>query len=169
MAGKRYGRPQSTRLSEPYPFELVSSSDDEDEVHSLTAVYMVDRILGARFTSFKPDEAHMQVDLTVKLISKCLDDKDGTSATWSPVELPVTDYTSEPRVPKFRGPDGELYEMEHAGKFAAFEAGSSRRRFVAVITDPNRMVQPEDLGEIVRDLIEVSAGRPTVASSPSLG
>jgi hypothetical protein len=169
MAGKRYGKPQSTRLADPFPFELVATLDDEDEVHEFTAVRQVDKLLGARFTSFTEEEAHKSVDLLVKLIAKCLDDKDGTPATWAPVQLPprspgnAGDY--EP--PKFRGPDGELYEMEHVDKFAAFEAGSSRRRFLALAGDQDRTVQAEDLAALVKDLIAVSTGRPTGASVPS--
>jgi hypothetical protein len=169
MSGKRYGKPQSTRFDEPYPFELMATLDDEDEVHAFVAVRQVDKLLGARFTSFSDEEAHKSVDLLVKLISKTLDDKDGTPATWAPVQLPLRspgnagDY--EP--PKFRGPDGDLYEMEHADKFAAFEAGSSRRRFLALVGDQERTVQAEDLTAIVKDLIAVSTGRPTGASVPS--
>lgn len=169
MAGKRYGTPQSTRLPEPWPFELVASLDDEDEVHEFTAVRQVDRLLGAQFTGYAPEEAHKQVNLLIKLIAKTLDDKDGTPTTWAPLQLPLPPATpgEHVHVPKFRGPDGELYEMEHAEKFAAFEAGSSRRRFIALCGDQDRTVQAEDLGEVVRDLIAVSAGRPTVASRPS--
>ncbi len=167
MSGKRYGTPQSSRLPEPWPFELMASLDDEDEVHEFTAVRQVDKLLGARFTGFTPEEAHKQVDLLIKLISKCLDDKDGTPATWAPVQLPQPHDAPEDFLPKFRGPDGELYEMEHAEKFASFAAGSSRRRFIALCGDQDRTVQAEDLAAVVRDLIAVSAGRPTVASAPS--
>jgi hypothetical protein len=195
MSGKRYGTPQSTRLPEPFEFELMASLDDVDEVHQFRAVRQVDRLLAAQFTGFVPEEAHKEVALLVKLISKTLDDKDGTPATWAPVELPpppanardvnpvivqgAPDETALAAVrleqtvtvspmPKFRGPDGALYEMEHAEKFAAFEAGSSRRRFLALCGDQERTVQGESLGMLVRDLIAVSAGRPTGASSPSL-
>ena len=167
MSGKRYGKPQSTRLPEPWPFELMASRDDEDEVHAFTAVRQVDMLLGARFTGYTPEEAHKQVDLLVRVISKTLDDKDGTPATWSAVQLPIPHDAGEDFRPKFRGPDGELYEMEHVEKFAAFAAGSSRRRFIALCGDQERTVQAEDLGNIVRDLIAVSAGRPTGASAPS--
>ena len=172
MSGKRYGKPNSTRLAEPYPFELMASLDDDDEVHGFTAVRQVDKLLGARFTSFSDEEAHKSVDLLVKLIAKTLDDKDGTPATWAPVQLPPPPElrqidADDAWVPKFRGPDGELYEIEHVDKFAAFEAGSSRRRFLALVGDQERTVQAEDLTAIVRDLIAVSTGRPTVASAPS--
>lgn len=168
MSGKRYGKPQSTRLPESWPFELYVSLDDEDEVHAFTAVRQVDKLLGARFTGYTPEQAHKQVDLLVRLIHKTLDDKDGTPASWAAVELPRPhDIPDEDFRPKFRGPDGELYEMEHVGKFAAFEAGSSRRRFIALCNDQDRTVQAEDLAEITRDLIAVSAGRPTGASVPS--
>lgn len=169
MSGRRYGKPQSTRLPEPWSFELMVALDDEDEVYSFTAVRQVDKLLGARFTSFADEEAHKSIDLLIKLIAKVLDDKDGTPATWAPVQLPLRspgnagDY--EP--PKFRGPDGELYEMDHVGKFNAFAAGSSRRRFLALAGDQDRTVQAEDLTAIVKDLIAVSAGRPTDASVPS--
>jgi hypothetical protein len=172
MSGKRYGKPHSTRLAEPFEFELMAALDDEDEVHEFTAVRQVDKLLGAQFTSFSDEEAHKSVNLLVKLIAKTLNDKDGTPATWAPVQLPPKSpghagefIDAEP--PKFRGPDGELYEMEHADKFAAFEAGSSRRRFLALVGDQERTVQAEDLTAIVKDLIAVSTGRPTGASSPS--
>jgi hypothetical protein len=172
MSGKRYGKPQSTRLAEPWPFELVASLDDEDEIHAFVAVRQVDKLLGARFTGYAPEEAHKQVDLLVKLISKCLDDKDGTPATWAPIQLPPPPElrqieADDAYTPKFRGPDGELYEMEHAEKFAAFAAGSSRRRFITLCGDQDRTVQGDDLGQVVRDLIAVSTGRPTGASAPS--
>lgn len=169
MPGKRYGKPQADRLPEPWPFELMVSLDDESEWHAFIAVRQVDALLGARFTEYTLEEAHKQVDLLVKVIAKTLDDKDGTPATWAPVELPLPPASDQEQVwaPKFRGPDGELYEMEHVGKFAAFEAGSSRRRFLALCGDQDRTVQGEDLAQIARDLIQVSAGRPTVASVPS--
>ena len=172
MAGKRFGKPQATRLPEPFEFELYVSLDDEDEVHAFTAVRQVDKLLGARFTGYTPEEAHKQVDLLVRLIHKTLDDKDGTPASWAPVQLPPPPElrqidADDAWVPKFRGPDGELYEMDHVEKFAAFEAGSSRRRFIALCNDQDRTVQAEDLGAVTRDLIAVSAGRPTGASAPS--
>lgn len=167
MSGKRYGKPQSTRLPEPYPFELMASLDDEDEVHAFTAVRQVDQLLATRFSSFSEEEPHKIVDLLVRLIAKTLDDKDGTPATWSAVQLLRPSEQEEPWVPKFRGPDGALYEMDHVVKFAAFEAGSSRRRFLAIVGDQERTVQAEDLKAVVQDLIAVSTGRPTVASSPS--
>lgn len=172
MSGKRYGTPGATRLPQAWPFELVVSRDDEDDVLAFTAVRQVDRLLAAQFTAYSEVEAHKSVDLLVKLISKTLDDKDGTPATWSPVQLPAPPELRQVELddthrPKFRGPDGELYEMEHAEKFSGFAAGSSRRRFLAVVGDQDRTVQAEDLSAIVKDLIAVSAGRPTDASVPS--
>jgi hypothetical protein len=191
MSGKRYGKPQSNRLPVPYGFELTASLDDDDEVHSFVAVRQVDKLLAGSYTGYAASEAHRQVELLVKLISKTLDDKDGTPATWAPVQLPpppVSAHDVNPMViqgtthdaalaalrleqtvtvspmPKFRGPDGELYDMDHAEKFASFSAGSSRRRFLALVGDVDRTVEAEMLGELVKDLIAVSAGRPTVAS-----
>jgi hypothetical protein len=160
---KRYGSVGDDRLPEPLHFELFTHLDDEVEVHAFRAVRRVDTRLATRFVKFGDDDVAQLIDMTVKLISKTLDDKDGTSATWSPVRLPLRD--GEPA--RFRGPDGELYEMEHAEKFAAFEAGSSRRRFLALTGDQDRTIQIEALAELTKDLIAASAERPTDGSAPS--
>jgi hypothetical protein len=74
------------------------------------------------------------------------------------------DDEDAPRV--FRGPDGELYQFEHAEKFEAFEAGSSRRRWHQLMEiDDDIEVEAPDLMELFEWLVGLAAGRPTQPSS----
>jgi hypothetical protein len=67
---------------------------------------------------------------------------------------------------KFRGPDGQLYPLAEAERFLKPEAGSSRRRWRALMEeDDDAEVDGEALGKLFEWLVGLAAGRPTPPSS----
>lgn len=68
-------------------------------------------------------------------------------------------------VRKFRGPDGQLYPLSEAERFLKPEAGSSRRRWRALMEeDDDAVVDGEALGKLFEWLVGLAAGRPTPPS-----
>lgn len=163
MAGKRYGggAKAAQQLDSSFTFELEGLRFDEEEVHEFTATRKVDTMLAGRFMSLPESEHGRVLRIIILLIGKTLDNKDGTPVQWAPVAAPRPKNAGESYEPKFRGPDGKLHPMAEADKFTDFNAGSSRRRWDALVNDDDFTVDIETLGDLVRDLIEVSAGRPT--------
>jgi hypothetical protein len=161
MAGKRYGTgaQNDLRLKVPYEFEVAGLRYDDEEVHEFTAVRKVDTLLAARFIDGEDGAVIMRT--VVQLIGKTLDNKDGVPIQWSPDQLPKPKDADDDWEPKFRAPDGNLYPMADAVKFTDFNAGSSRRRWAALVDDQEFTVAIETLAAIGRDLIGESAGRPT--------
>lgn len=91
----------------------------------------------------------------LKLIAKHMDDKDGTGARWSPVEL-APKKGEDPPVKRFRGPDGKPHEWGKAEDFLAPERGSSRRRWLALLDDDDTSVDENSLVKLVEFLLEVA-------------
>ncbi len=166
MAGKRYGggAKAAQRLDKPVPFELEVLRYDEEEVHEFTAVRKVDTLLAARFMNLDEDQAGVMLRLVTKLIGKTLDNSDGVPVQWSPTPLPKPKNAGARYEPKFRGPDGKLHPMDQAIKWTDYAAGSSRRRWEALVADEDVTAQLEALGGITKDLIAESTGLPTDGS-----
>jgi hypothetical protein len=65
--------------------------------------------------------------------------------------------------PQFLAPDGTVHPMRDAGKFAEFEAGSSRRRWVALMDGDNDLtVEAKTIMRLWQWLVSEAADRPTV-------
>lgn len=159
------GAKQAQRLDEAFPFRLTGIRFDEEETHEFVATRKADTIMALRFMSISDDRVGELAQLAVLLIGKTLDNKDGVPVQWSPEALPrPDDWDDETRgkwEPKFRGPDGELHPMDQAEKFTEFSAGSSRRRWEALLVDNQFQSELEVLVEITKDLVELSTGNPT--------
>jgi hypothetical protein len=86
-------------------------------------------------------------------------DDDGTPAKWQP----------EVNDGKVVAPDGTAVDLADAEKYAAFEAGSSRRRWVQLMEhDDDVEVELEQIMEAFEYLAsEAAEGRPTSRSSRS--
>jgi hypothetical protein len=166
MTVKRYGGGSKTaqRLDQPVEFELELLRFDDPEVHTFHAVRKADTLLAARFMSVADDDPGAVLRLVTKLISKMLDNSDGVPVQWSPDVLPKPKNAGPKYEPKFRGPDGKLHPVADAGKFLEFAAGSSRRRWEALVIDEDATVELEALAEIARDLISATTDRPTDGS-----
>lgn len=155
------GAKQAQRLGEPFRFQLTGLRWDDEETHDFTAVRKADALLAARFMGFTDDQAGELLRLCGLLVGKTLDNSDGVPVQWTPEPLPKPRNAGVRYEPKFRGPDGELYPMSHAEKFTEFSAGSSRRRWQALLADNEFTCDMEVFVEIVKDLIEAGAGSPT--------
>jgi hypothetical protein len=152
---------QAQRLPSAYPFRLMGLRYDDEETHDFIAVWKPDTLMAVRFMTLGDDQAGELARLCVKLLAKTLDNKDGVPVQWEPTVLPKPKNAGANYEPKFRGPDGKLHPMDQAVKFTDPAAGSSRRRWEALVADTDFTIDVEDLVEIVKDLVELTAGTPT--------
>ncbi len=184
---KKFGRRAAAHQPAPREeFEFTFLRDEEPETHRF-GVRAITDVVGLTSTLMlakrNPEEAMPAV---LRIIAKMLDNKDGTPHGWQPVALPQHEKPEpagrddfgqadggtlevvheEPQPRKFRGPDGGLYTFEHAPRFQAFEAGSSRRRWLHLIEDDDYVsVDAQDLMELFEWIVGLAAGRPTQPSS----
>lgn len=92
-----------------------------------------------------------------RLIRRVIANDDGTPEKWVPN---VVDG-------HFTDPSGDHTPIELLPAYEAFEAGSSRRRWVHLMEhDDEVTVEPDQIVELLNDLVEVASGRPTQRSSP---
>lgn len=157
---------QAQRLEEPYPFRLAGLRYDEEETHDLVAVRKPDTMMAIRFMNMGDDQGAELGRLCVKLISKTLDNSDGVPAQWVATPLEKPKNAGPDWEPKFRAPgppagDGKLHPMTQRTKYEDFAAGSSRRRWEALLLDNDFTVDIEVLVELVKDMVELTAGTPT--------
>lgn len=150
---------QNRERVERVPFELnYLDVDEEPQVASFQAV---PRLSGGDIAGVmhalehKPEQS---ISRLIRLLSKAMDNKDGlVKASWSPEEVDGGG--------KFRGPDGELYEMGDKEALARFEDKSSwtsRRRWNhLLLEDDEAVVEFKDLQEIAEWLIGETTDRPT--------
>jgi hypothetical protein len=152
------------------PFEFTVLRDEDPETHTFNAVARTDA--GALSWTLGHTDKHPERALSgmIRMISKMLDNKDGTPAQWRPTPLPRrndpldvdTEASPDESVSKFRGPDGKLYPLDQADQFTAHQFGSSRRRFLELMeNDDDVIVDAADLGALFEYLVGLAAGRPT--------
>lgn len=146
------------------PFEFTFMRDDEPETHQFQARAVTDTAGIANTLAVAEKHPEQALPGMLRMISKMLDNKDGTPATWSPTILPLPELEPGEEEPerKFRGPDGELYPMAEAEKFLEFTAGSSRRRWLHLMQDDDEVtVDGKALTKLYEWLVGLAAGRPT--------
>lgn len=165
---KTYGAnpEQAQQLTESYEFRIAGLRNDEAETHTLVAVRKPDTMMAIRFMNMGEDQGAELGRLCVKLIGKTLDNSDGVPAQWEPNALDKPRNAGPDWEPKFRAPsapigDGKLHPMSQAVKYEDFAKGSSRRRWEALLADNDFTVDIEVLVELVKDMVELTAGTPT--------
>lgn len=158
---KSFGRKRSDELINPVHFEFTYQRDDVDVTENFTAY---PRNAGNHVQSilaFIATQSTKAVPKVVASIAQQLNDKDGTPAKWKPKAVEGEDKS----VSYFRGPDGETYPEEYLDHFEAYEAGSSRRRWLFLMNqDDSAVVESDDIVDLFKELLAEAAGRPT---SPS--
>lgn len=93
----------------------------------------------------------------MSMISKFMDNADGTPANWEPVPLPRKKNEPEGAPLRFRAPDGRIHPMDKAPDFLAHGAGSSRRRWLHLINeDEDATVELEALTKLLEFLMELA-------------
>jgi len=149
-------------------FSFWFMRDDEPEEHVFQARVVTDiGGLLAALKAAKTDNTGKAVQAAAMIISRMLDNKDGTPARWEPVLTSRPDDATEDWQPQFQGPDGNHHGVDQLEKFTRFEAGSSRRRWLYLIEEDDEVVvQGEDLMTVMEWLVKLAAGRPT-GPSPS--
>jgi hypothetical protein len=155
------GGMQTQQLERPYDFEIVGTRYDEEERHQFHAVRKPDTLMAMRFMGIDDENAGELAPLATLLIGKALDNKDGVPVQWEPNPVPKPRNAGADWEPKFRAPDGKLYPMHQAAKYQEFAAGSSRRRWEALLVDNQFTLEIEVLITIVKDMIEVAVQTPT--------
>lgn len=109
-------------------------------------------------------QALKQID---RLIRRSLVDNDGTPEKWQPRVVTPDDEYAEPW---FTAPNGDHCPLDLLPGFEAFDAGSSRRRWVHLMErDDDVTIEPEQIMDLVNDLMEVASERPTKSSASSPG
>lgn len=95
-----------------------------------------------------------------RLIRRALVNDDGTPEKWAPA---IVDG-------HFSDPNGDHAPQELLPAYEAFDAGSSRRRWAYLMdVDDELTVEPEQIMQLMSDLIEVASDRPLSRSEPSTG
>jgi hypothetical protein len=99
------------------------------------------------------------VKVVDRLIRRSLANNDGTPEKWEP---DIVDG-------HFTAPNGDHTPEELLPGFMAFDAGSSRRRWVQLLDhDDDITVDPEQIIELMADLLEAASdSRPTTRSARS--
>jgi hypothetical protein len=89
-------------------------------------------------------------------IRRMLVDDDGTPIRWTPKFTGKT----------FEGPDGNTYPVSELNTFTAFDAGSSRRRWVALMDDDDESLSVE-VGQVLQVFEYITAQAAEQASAAS--
>lgn len=174
---------------ERHTFGLKVDRNGVDEIHKFTVaprLTIAEMILAVASQSGNGLGA---VEGILRMVKRNLVNDDGVPAKWSPEPLPqdttpamvVSSVEGWPeasgelatveqpeREEAYRGPDGAIYPLsdeQTLAKFSAYDAGSSRRRWIYLIEqDDDVTVDADDLVEMSRWLIGLAANRPTEPS-----
>lgn len=163
---KRFGGKRTAAEFEP--FELVTRDDDGTEhVHTFRARPNVSAAVLISVMDSLTANPEQSLGRMQRLITRSLDNKDGVPAQWQPTQLdtPDTNGNADPVPESYRGPDGAIHAFAEASTLEgllAVDAGSSRRRWEALLSEDNQeIVLIEDIVEIGEWLIATAIGRPT--------
>ena len=149
-----------------YEFEVVFLRDDVQEIHEFTARpnYGWKEIRGAvglmGLVDGKTD--HGEVGHAIRYldgtIRRAMVNDDGTPEKWTPT---IVDG-------HFTDPSGDHVPVELLSLVEAFDAGSSRRRWMHLMNhDDDVSIERDQLIELVNKLMGVAADRPTERSEAS--
>lgn len=189
MSTKRFSdRPTGVKQVD---FEIDFWKSGQPIPHSFNAYPTVDAFALATINKLAASD-RTAIDALNKVknyIRTMLDDNDGTPLEWVADRLPdevqvpaaelvtwPTETDEEPRAaffggldegsdvePQFLAPDGTVHPWRDAEKYDAFEAGSSRRRWVELMDGDNDLtVEAKTIMKLWQWLVSESAERPTV-------
>lgn len=164
MAPKTYGAHADNKLKEPFTFTLLTGDDDDEPTeHHFTATRQINKLAVALTT----EGGEVDVWQWLNLIARTLDNSDGdVKAQWTGEPLPPNpsdEDEGEETEPVFRSPFGELQPMSERGTWEDKKLWTSRRRFLALFREPGVEIlgDLESIKQLTKDLVAVSAGRPT--------
>jgi hypothetical protein len=160
---KRFG---ANERPESQEFELVTFTDDGSEkIHKFNLVPIVPAGNVTALMDALDEEAEKSFGLMAKLLSRLLDNTDGTPARWV-----FEEYTEKGRK-MFIGPDNEPHSVDAPERFRweDINNGSSRRRWQWLM-DPNNeeeAVRLNDMVDIAKWVVSEAIDRPTPARRSS--
>lgn len=145
------------------PFAVIFIRDGVEERHEFVAhptmgwqdVRGLIPLMGGNADNQALSQAAIRV--VDRLIGRSLDNRDGTPEKWTATV--VDGY--------FTAPNGDHTPAELLPGFESFDAGSSRRRWVHLMeVDDDITVEPDQIVELMADLLAAAANRPTTRSAP---
>jgi hypothetical protein len=151
----------SSKDPEPAPevaFSVEFVRDGVSETHEFNARPRLGFADTVGMVRSQSDESEI-LPVLDRMLRRVLVNDDGTPARWKP----------EFDGGKFIAPDGNLHPSKDLAKYVAFEAGSSRRRWVELMDrDDEVEVEIEQIVGVFEYLTsEAADARPTKRSSPS--
>jgi hypothetical protein len=158
MSAKKHFAPQRKVDKAPIvEFSVGFVRDGVEEVHEFAARLRVSYADTVGLVKNQGGEGALPY--LDRMIRRSLVDDDGTPAKWRP----------EASDGKVVAPDGTEVDIADAQKYTAFEAGSSRRRWVQLMEhDDDVEVELEQIMQVFEYLAsEAAEGRPTSRSSRS--
>lgn len=169
---KRFGGKERPKA---HQFELITFVDDGGtNTHAFRMVPIIPAGQVTAIMDALDDEPEKMFGLIARLMARVLDNTDGVSANWKyeEVEFESADYDEETEPGLyFVGPDNESHPLEDSDQFAAFDAGSSRRRWLALMDPDNEAegVQLADMMDLAKWVVGLAVDRPTRARPSSTG
>lgn len=169
---KRFGGRERPQAQE---FELQTMLDDgSTRVHSFRLIPIIPAGHVTAIMDALDDEAEKTFGLIARLLTRVLDNADGVPAKWELNEFADPDEGDDGYDPDdvqlyFVGPDNEPHPVDEAAKYTAFDAGSSRRRWAALMDPANEddAVHIQDMVDIAKWVVGLSIDRPTQARASS--
>jgi hypothetical protein len=157
-AVKHFGPSRDVAPAPVIPFSVGFVRAGVEEPHEFDArprVSYGDTIGLIRGNGSNEDDAKALKTLD-RSIRRMLVDDDGTPARWTPTFTGKT----------FEGPDGNTYPVSELNTFTAFDAGSSRRRWVALMDDDDETLSVEvgQVLEVFEYITEQAAEQAAAAS-----
>lgn len=174
---KRFGGKERPKA---HQFELITFVDDGGtNTHVFRMVPIIPAGQVTAIMDALDDEPEKMFGLIARLMARVLDNTDGVSANWKFEEIQEEaadagdDLDSDADEPEwyFVGPDNEDHPLADADQFTAFEAGSSRRRWLALMDPDNEAegVQLADMMDLAKWVVGLAVDRPTRARPSSTG
>lgn len=154
-AVKRFGGRERPKA---HKFELATIGGDGKNIHTFQVVPLLqagDVVALMDALDLEPEKAANPLS---RLLTKVMDDTDGVSTRWK----------LKPDGDQFLGPDNEPHPLEDEKLFTDPAAGSSRRRWDALMDPRNdEGIELMDLVDIGQWVVTLSTDRPTPARTPS--
>jgi hypothetical protein len=156
-AKKHFGPKRNVAQAPTVEFSIGFVRDGVEETHEFTAR---PRMSYADTVGLvKNQKGPLALPFLDRMVRRSLIDDDGTPVKWEP----------EPVDGKITAPDGTEVDIADTVNYQAFEAGSSRRRWVHLMeTDDDVEIELEQIMQVFEYLVsEAAEGRPTSRSSRS--
>jgi hypothetical protein len=167
MSAAKVYAPRNRGTTPPeFSFTMIFVRDGVEEPHEFTArptmgwqdMRGLVPLLGGQSKDMDQELAGHAVRVIDRLVRRALRNDDGTPEKWHPT---VVDG-------HFTAPNGDHTPESLLSGFEAFEAGSSRRRWVHLMEEDDEVtIELDQMVALMEDVIAAVGDRPTTKSEPS--